>query len=109
MFSTPVHLGAATVTAAHTVSAALPLTASAGVHRLVVTDAAGAVLGWTEITVSASALASTGSDAQSLPTLVTFALIALLAGLGALHRRRRLRRVEEISPAALSDGQGVSP
>lgn len=109
MFSTPVHLGAATVTAAHTVSAALPLTASAGVHRLVVTDAAGAVLGWTEITVSASALASTGSDAQSLPTLVTFALIALLAGLGALHRRRRLRRVGEISPAALSDGQGVSP
>ncbi|KIC59934.1 LPXTG cell wall anchor domain-containing protein [Microbacterium hominis] len=74
------------------------------------TDAAGAVLGWTEITVSASALASTGSDAQSLPTLVTFALIALLAGLGALHRRSlRLRRVGEISPAALSDGQGVSP
>ncbi|EXJ52373.1 hypothetical protein AS96_04670 [Microbacterium sp. MRS-1] len=36
-------------------------------------------------------------------------LIALLAGLGALHRRRRRRRVGQISPAALSDGQGVSP
>lgn len=93
MFSMPVHLGAATVTAAHAVSATLPLNASPGVHRLVATDAAGAILGWTEISVTASALASTGADAQSLPALVTFALIALLAGLGALHRRSRLRRV----------------
>ncbi|QRY42259.1 lamin tail domain-containing protein [Microbacterium hominis] len=92
MFSTPADLGAATVTAVGTVSVTVPSNIPAGVHRLVVTDAAGAVLGWTEITVAASALASTGADAGSLPAFVALALIAVLAGLGLRRRAGQARR-----------------
>lgn len=92
MFSTPTDLGAATVTSARTVTATVPADMPAGVHRLVVTDAAGVVLGWTEITVGATALASTGGDAGALPVIVVAAVLSLLAGAGALRRRSSLPR-----------------
>lgn len=90
MFSTPTDLGAATVATARTVTVRIPASMPEGAHRLVVTDAAGAVLGWTEITVGASALASTGGDAGAVPVLVAAAVLSMLAGAGILRRRRRV-------------------
>lgn len=96
MFSTPTDLGAATVTAARTVTATIPASAPLGVHRIVVTDAAGSVLGWTEITVDASSLASTGGNAGGLPLLVIVAVLSLLIGAGIVRRRRDARGVLSI-------------
>ena len=89
--STPVNLGGwLQVSAAGTVTTALPTDLAAGTHRIILQDAAGAVIGWTEITVvapgsaAAGTLASTG--VESAP-LVAGALLLLL--LGALLARRR--------------------
>lgn len=88
MFSAPTDLGAATVTAARTVTAIIPAGTAVGVHRIVVTDAAGTVLGWTEITVGAAVLASTGDDAAAFAPVALAAVISVLLGAGLLRRRR---------------------
>jgi 5'-nucleotidase len=61
--STPVNLGGwLQVSVAGTVTTALPADLSAGTHRIIVQDASGAVLGWTEITVT-----GTGSTVSTVP------------------------------------------
>jgi len=90
--------------------------ASASVHLPSIRrSSAPATVGSAAVTVapptpSSSVRLESGADLSSSPSrLRVTALLALLAGLGALHRRSRRRRVGQISPAALSDGQGVSP
>ena len=52
MLSTPTNLGGWTkVSPAGTVTATIPATATAGIHRVVVQDASGAVIGWSELRV----------------------------------------------------------
>jgi 5'-nucleotidase len=93
MLSTPTNLGGWTqVNSAGTVTATIPATATAGTHRVVVQDASGAGIGWTEIRVSAAAvtvssLPSTGLDAT--PGLYAAALLLLLGAVLLMHRRRR--------------------
>ena len=93
MLSTPTNLGGwQRVTSAGFVTATVPVTATAGIHRVVVQDASGAVIGWTEIRVSAAAvtvssLPSTGMDAT--PGLFAGALLLLLGAVLLMHRRRR--------------------
>ena len=91
--STPVNLGGwLQVSAAGTVTTTLPTDLAAGTHRIIVQDASGAVLGWTEITVTGSttsALAATGVD--STPWLAGAALMLLI---GAVLLRRRPISVE---------------
>nr|RZI35555.1 Mannosylglucosyl-3-phosphoglycerate phosphatase [Cryobacterium sp. SO1] len=90
--STPVNLGGwQQVSAAGTVSVVLPTDLAAGSHRLIVQDAAGAVIGWTDLTVaaaggSAAGLAQTGLDAS--PWLAGGAVLLLLGAV--LMRRRRI-------------------
>lgn len=98
LFSTPTDLGAATVGAGRTVTVTIPASVPAGQHRIVVTDAAGDVLGWTALAVTArgaaGSLASTGGDASTqgaAGTAVIGGLLALVVG-AALVRRRRAAR-----------------
>lgn len=79
LFSTPRLLGSPVVSGAGTVAVTIPLDAVAGMHRLAVTDAEGAVIGWYGIQITAGSLASTGST----PAPVGAAALVLLAG-GAL-------------------------
>ena len=65
---------------------------AAGTHRIIVQDASGAVIGWTEITVSgagttATGLANTGLEAG--PWLAGGLLMLVLGG-ALLQRRRRV-------------------
>lgn len=90
LFSTPVHLGTKVVSAAGEITVSIPVDAPTGQHRLVVTDASGAVIGWVPLEVRAASgpLAVTGLDLG--PTL-PFALGALLLGsllVGVTTRRR---------------------
>ncbi|TFD85019.1 ExeM/NucH family extracellular endonuclease [Cryobacterium lactosi] len=90
--STPVNLGGwLQVSAAGTVTTALPKDLTAGTHRIIVQDAAGAVIGWTEITVVAAGTAATGTLASTgvdtAPALVGALLLLMLGAL--LMRRRR--------------------
>ena len=94
--STPVNLGGwQQVSAAGAVSAVIPKDLAAGTHRIIVQDAAGSVIGWTEITVagsnsantSATGLANTGVN--TLPWLAG-GVLALMLGAGLLMRRRRI-------------------
>lgn len=88
LHSTPTLLGAPTVAADGTVQVTIPAGTPAGVHRLVVLDANGDVIGWTEITVT-GALAATGGD-TGLATTAALALALIAAGvLGVMVRRRR--------------------
>jgi len=89
--STPINLGGwQQVSAAGTVTAVVPAGLAAGTHSIIVQDAAGAVIGWTEITVAgstkAAARAQTGLDAS--PWLAGGALMLLLGAV--LVRRRRV-------------------
>lgn len=94
LFSTPTDLGAATVTAARTVTVGIPASVPAGRHRIVVTDAAGEILGWAEITVAAApasaALAATGGDGRTQGVLVIAGVVLLAAGLAFTRRARRV-------------------
>jgi len=82
--------------------------ASASVHLPSIRrSSAPATVGSAAVTVAPPTPSS--SVRLSPSRLRVTALLALLAGLGALPRRSRRRRVGQISPAALSDGQGVSP
>lgn len=96
LFSTPTDLGTDTATATRTVTVTVPVTTVPGAHRIVVTDASGAVLGWSEITVLAVptvALPATGGDA-TLPGALAVAGVLLVAmGAGAVRRARLVRRV----------------
>lgn len=92
LHSTPISLGAHVVAADGTVTVTLPAGIDAGTHRLVVLDAAGDVLGWTEVTV-ADALAATGVDSGALGLTVGGAVALLLAGGVLLVLRRRATRV----------------
>jgi hypothetical protein len=89
--STPVNLGGwQQVSAAGTVTVVLPTDLAAGTHRIIVQDANGTVIGWTEIEVSAagisaSGLARTGLDAS--PWLAGGVLMLLLGAV--LMRQRR--------------------
>jgi 5'-nucleotidase len=89
--STPVQLGGwLQVDAQGNVSTTLPTNLSAGVHRIIVQDADGNVLGWTDITVTAatsSVLAVTGTD--TTPWLFAAGFLLLL-GVSLLLKRRRL-------------------
>jgi len=91
--STPVNLdGWKQVSAAGTITAALPTDLAAGTHRIIVQDASGAVIGWTEITVAtagttATGLANTGLEAG--PWLAGGLLMLVLGGV-LLQRRRRV-------------------
>lgn len=91
--STPVQLGGwLQVNAQGDVTTTLPTYLPVGAHRIIVQDASGNVIGWTDITVAATAtasaaLANTGTDAT--PWLyVGGSLLVLGAGL-MLKRRRR--------------------
>ncbi|TFC00823.1 ExeM/NucH family extracellular endonuclease [Cryobacterium adonitolivorans] len=93
--STPVNLGGwLQVSAAGTVTTALPKDLAAGTHRIILQDAAGAVIGWTEITVVASGTAAAGTLAstgvESAPVLAGALLLLLLGALLARRRRSTL-------------------
>lgn len=88
IFSTPTYLGSAVVDAAGIVTFTIPTTLPAGQHRLVVTDASGAVIGWTSLTVTAArSLAATGGT-PSFP-LVPVAGILMLVGAALFVMARR--------------------
>lgn len=89
LHSTPVLLGAQVVAADGTVTVALPAGIDPGAHRLVVLDADGDVIGWTEISVT-EALAATGANGAGIATTAGLAAALIAAGaLGVIVRRRR--------------------
>ncbi|WP_300594469.1 lamin tail domain-containing protein, partial [Microbacterium sp.] len=90
IFSTPTYLGTSVVSAAGTATFTIPADLPVGTHRLVVTDSAGTVIGWTYVQVEA--LAATGGTAEStgMPLLPwAAALILLGAALVVIRRRQR--------------------
>ncbi|MBF4562162.1 RICIN domain-containing protein [Microbacterium sp. VKM Ac-2870] len=93
LFSTPRALGTGTVSAAGTIPVTVPLDAPAGAHRLAVTDASGAVIGWYAVTVAAApnALASTGAT-MPFGIALAIATLLLVAGGALVARRRPARR-----------------
>ena len=93
LYSTPTALGWAWVDASGTAVFAIPDGVPAGAHRIVATDASGAILGWTALSIAPPALAATGLGVD-LTQLTVAALLALLAGIAAMAVtvRRPLRR-----------------
>jgi len=95
LFSTPTDLGEAIVGADGSIAVRIPASVPAGDHRLVVTDADGEIIAWTEIEVTAaqlpdSGLPATGGDARWQPLTVIGSLLALAIGAALLRRARRL-------------------
>ena len=88
LHSTPVYLGAQTVSAAGTVRVAIPADAPLGAHRIAVLAADGSLIGWDTIRVAAAGqrLASTGAD---LGAPIGAALLLLLVGAGLVVRRTK--------------------
>lgn len=89
LFSEPTSLGAAVVASDGGITVRIPTTVPAGEHRLVVTDADGAILAWTELTVTGAELAVTGGDATASALSVIGGLFALAVGIALLRRGRR--------------------
>lgn len=97
VFSTARDLGFATVAADGTVKVTIPADLAAGVHRLAVYDAAGALIGYQDFTILADqagggrngVLPSTG--AGDVGPMIPLGLTFLLAGLGLLVFRSRGR------------------
>lgn len=91
IFSTPTYLGTAVVSAAGTATFTIPADLPVGAHRLVVTDAAGTVIGW--VYVQVEALAATGGTAESvgMPVLPWAAAVILL-GVALVVIRSRQRK-----------------
>ncbi|WP_292830867.1 lamin tail domain-containing protein [Microbacterium sp.] len=97
LHSTPISLGSAVVAADGTIAVTLPAGVAPGDHRFVVLDAAGRVVGWTEVTVTGSlpasgSLAATGSQTGSASGAAALALILLSVGSVAMIMRRRIGR-----------------
>jgi 2',3'-cyclic-nucleotide 2'-phosphodiesterase (5'-nucleotidase family) len=92
IFSTPTYLGTSVVSAAGTATFTIPANLPVGTHRLVVTDSAGTVIGWTYVQVEA--LAATGGTAESTgaPLLPWAAALILLGGALVVIRPRRQRK-----------------
>ena len=88
LHSTPIPLGAHVVSAAGTVKVTLPAGVAPGEHRLVVLDADGNVIGWTEVTVTGP-LAATGADGARLGVTAGLAAALIAAGAFAVVLRRR--------------------
>lgn len=88
IFSTPVSLGSATVTAAGTATFTIPSNVPTGAHRIAVVSEAGYVIGWYDVTVTGAGggLAVTGGQ---LAPFAPFAVILLAVGAGLLLARRR--------------------
>ncbi len=99
LFSTPRDLGFATVAADGTVKVTIPADMAAGVHRVAVYDAAGALIGWQDITVAGDGANGSGGRNGILPgtgagdvgPMIPLGLTFLLAGLGLLAYRARGR------------------
>lgn len=92
IYSTPHPLGAAVVRADGTVSFSLPAGLEPGVHKIVLQDASGRLLGWVGIHLTGSGvwkhLVRTGGEPVAATTIVV-ALGLLAAGGLALVARRR--------------------
>jgi len=91
IFSTPTSLGIRTVATGGAIQVTIPADLAAGTHRIAVTDADGAVIGWYSVSVTAAGtLAVTGSDFNAAAGTV-IALILLLSGAGVylVSARRR--------------------
>ena len=97
LYSTPTALGSSIVSAAGTVQILIPAGTPAGAHRIAIQDAAGAVIGWANVTVGASAAAGVGLGGSSLaktgseiaPLLIGAMLLLTLGGAFVLARGRR--------------------
>lgn len=95
-YSTPIDLGWHTVAADGTVRVTLPAGLTAGAHRIAVLDAAGALIGWDDITLTAASnavpRAATGLDETSpapIAGLVVAGIgVALTIGAALTVRRR---------------------
>jgi 2',3'-cyclic-nucleotide 2'-phosphodiesterase (5'-nucleotidase family) len=99
--SAPVNLGGwLPVTEAGTVSTTLPADLSVGSHKIIVQDAAGMVLGWTEITLTRSDSAVTGNAGRGLaatgvdvlPWVAGGVLLLLVGAVLLLVRSRSSRK-----------------
>ncbi|WP_372968427.1 hypothetical protein [Microbacterium sp.] len=88
LFSAPVSLGRATVAPDGTAGFVIPLDTVPGRHRLAVTDATGAVIGWYIVDVRApGALASTGGSSSG--GWAAMSLLLILGGLTLTASRAR--------------------
>lgn len=95
LFSTPTLLGTRTVSSSGEISVRIPAATPPGTHRLAVTDASGAVLGWVPVQVRASSpLAMTGTELRPIIVIAYGALLlgGLLFAVGARRRRLPARR-----------------
>ena len=101
LWSTPVNLGGwQRVGTDGKITVTLPADVAPGTHRIVVQDADGTVIGWTEITIAAAASGGTGGSGSSQRLANTGsdmthgllgAGIMLLLGAGLMVARRRQR------------------
>jgi hypothetical protein len=94
VYSTPVSLGWAWTGAAGTATFTVPADLPAGRHRIAVTDAAGTLLGWVDLTVTARAvafgsLAATGLGVDLTPVSLAAAVATLGGAVLLLTMRRR--------------------
>lgn len=89
-FSSPVALDWAWTSTDGVARFTVPQTLPAGTHRIAVTNASGAVLGWVEITVAAT-LPATGLGADLSP-LALLGAGGILLGAALVVARRTLRR-----------------
>jgi hypothetical protein len=93
VFSTPVSLGWAWTGAAGAATFVVPADLPAGPHRIAVTDAAGTLLGWVDLTVTArggsGSLAATGLGVDLTPASLAAAVATLGGALLLLMLRRR--------------------
>ncbi|KQZ85364.1 hypothetical protein ASD56_03190 [Microbacterium sp. Root166] len=90
LHSTPISLGSHVVAADGTVTVVLPAGVQPGAHRLVVLDAEGNVIGWTDLSVT-RALAATGGDSGAVMGTLLGATALVLVGAALVVRRRTAR------------------
>ena len=89
-FSTPTSAGSYIVQADGTIRVVTPESLAAGDHRLVVTNAAGTVIGWSAIRVAGpNDLAETG---VSLGPIIAGGVLLVVVGAGLLIIRRIRRK-----------------
>jgi len=86
IYSTPTYLGKAVVGPTGYVTVTVPSSLPAGAHRIAVLDASGALIGWANVSVTASGLAYTGL--QVAGPLWSAVLLLLLGGVLLTVRRR---------------------